>query len=125
MGTLEDLRQRLFNIGQVIREILDLFTYVKLSRSELDAAFDNLNTGKIERALDDLRNVIEQQRVYCGDTTGEEKHNELLKDIKQEQVQQGNKRSFKGFQLILWEFAYPSGLNYIKGTSFLDPWYGL
>ena len=89
MGTLEDLRQRLFNIGRVISEILDLFTYVKLSRSELDAAFHNLNTGRIERALDDLRNVIEQQRVFCGDTTGEEKDNVLLKDIKQEQGNEG------------------------------------
>ncbi len=83
MGSLEDLRQRLFNIGQVISEILGLFSYVKLSKCELDAAFHNLDTGKIERALDNLRNVIRQQHVQCG-VTQDRENSDLLGDIKQE-----------------------------------------
>ncbi len=88
MGSLEDLRQRLFNIGQVISEILGLFSYVKLSKCELDAAFHNLDTGKIERALDNLRNVIRQQRLQCGGSQGST-NSGLLKDIKQEDANQG------------------------------------
>ncbi len=62
MGTLEDLQRRLFNIGQLISEILGSFSYVKLPKSELDIAFHNLDTGKIEEVLDDLKTIIQHQR---------------------------------------------------------------
>ena len=102
MNTLEDLHQRLINIGKLISEVIGLFSHVKLTKHELDIVFHNLDSGKIEEVLDDLKNVISQQRLQNENIHDiDTKENEILPVIKQETDTEGwyitNLLSFSGF----------------------------
>ncbi len=118
MNTLEDLHQRLINIGKLISEVLGLFSHVKLTKHELDIVFHNLDSGKIEEVLDDLKNVISQQRLQHEDIHDvDAKENEILPVIKQETGIEGWHKTTQVLLVFIFSCSTDIYCRYMYYTS--------